>query len=371
MTPFALALASALFGFSFAEAVADDRAAHDRPSGPKPTSPQKAGEISGVIAYCGTGGNAGILVHLPGRSFQAKLGPNGRFILNYVPEGSYSLAVEIPGRASHTVTGVVVDKDKVTSLGTIEVCRDGDGDLFTEAQDCNDNNPNIFPGAAEPCDGLDNDCDGVVDESCAACTDADHDGFFAQAGCQTAIDCSDSDATIRPTAPELCDAVDNDCDGQADEDFDLATDAHNCGSCGNVCGAGASCESGQCTGAACDPDGVYTKSGAPIAYTCCSGLINISVSTFIFSNDGAAITTSPSAAVLVGAATTCANGAFDNSNLEAGGCTVTQNLAGSFGGPNEWTGTYSLQFTGADCSCFGGLLGTPCTNASFPVSATR
>ena len=370
MTPLARGLASGLITLAVAEAlIADDRVPQDRPSVQKPSPVQKSGEIRGAIAYCGSGGNAGILVYLPGRSFQAKLGTDGRFILDYVPEGSYSLIAEIPKSASHTVPKVVVRRDRVTNLGTVAVCRDGDGDGFTEADDCNDNNSTIHPGAAEACDGADNDCDGVVDEGCAACTDADHDGFFAQAGCQTAVDCQDSDPTIRPTAPEVCDAVDNDCDGLADEDFDLDTDADNCGSCGHVCGAGGACVSGACTDVACDPDGVYTNIGPPIAYTCCMGLVSIAIPNFIFTEDGATITTT--AGPMTGQPTTCSAGTFDNSRADASGCTMTQRVSGTFGGPNQWTGTYSLQFTGPDCSCFGGAFGTPCIGSIFPVTATR
>jgi hypothetical protein len=121
----------------------------------------------------------------------------------------------------------------------------------------------------------------------------------------------------------------------------------------------------------CDPDGTYTKSGAPIAYSCCLGLVNLTVSTFTFQANGALITTAgPSGPQLVGVPTTCPSGAFNNTAVLPGGCTETYNLAGSFSGPNDWAGTYSLQFTGSQCSCFGGL-GTPCINQSFPVAATR
>jgi hypothetical protein len=140
---------------------------------------------------------------------------------------------------------------RVTQLENVAVCRDADQDTATEDVDCNDNNPNIRPGVAESCDGYDNNCNGAVDEGCVTCTDADHDGFFAQANCGTAVDCDDARATTRPGAAEICDAVDNDCDGATDEVFNLQTDPSNCGTCGTVCSIRgpelpAACSAGTC-----------------------------------------------------------------------------------------------------------------------------
>jgi hypothetical protein len=121
--------------------------------------------------------------------------------------------------------------------------------------------------------------------------------------------------------------------------------------------------------APCDPDGVYAKTGTPIAYTCCMGAIIINIDQFQFSQDGAKIETAPSnPASLVGAATSCPAGSFDNSATEAGGCTITYRLAGTFVSEDAWSGTYSLGFAGPDCACFGI---DPCTNQSFGVTATR
>lgn len=48
-------------------------------------------------------------------------------------------------------------------------CTDNDNDGFCSGDDCDDNDAGVNPGAAEVCDGVDNDCDGSVDEGCGMC----------------------------------------------------------------------------------------------------------------------------------------------------------------------------------------------------------
>ena len=86
---------------------------------------------------------------------------------------------------------------------------DADQDGFHEGVDCDDHDPQTWPGAPELCDGLDNDCDGNVpgDE-----VDADGDSYLACA------ECDDGEDMVYPSAPELCDGLDNDCDGSVPDD---------------------------------------------------------------------------------------------------------------------------------------------------------
>ncbi|MCO6486792.1 MAG: metallophosphoesterase, partial [Phaeodactylibacter sp.] len=162
---------------------------------------------------------------------------------------------------------------------------DADGDGFCSNVDCDDTNPNIHPGAAETCDGIDNDCDNLVDDADSnvsgqstfyadndndgfgdpgnttqACSipngyvanntdcndndarefpgqtwhrDADGDGYgdgTSQVACtrpanhytaaeltQTSGDCNDANAAIHPGAAEACNGIDDNCNSQTDE----------------------------------------------------------------------------------------------------------------------------------------------------------
>ncbi len=106
-----------------------------------------------------------------------------------------------------------------------DCCRDADQDGHTTcAGDCRDFDLTIFPEAPEACDGKDNDCDGLTDES----PDNDGDGRNLCQG-----DCDDRAAGVHPGAVEACDGIDNDCDGATDESTDADQDGHTL--CGGDC----------------------------------------------------------------------------------------------------------------------------------------
>ena len=98
-------------------------------------------------------------------------------------------------------------------------CMDGDGDGFQDCTDCDDGEAAVHPGAPEACDGLDNDCNGEVDDE----VDLDGDGWWPL-DCG-GDDCDDADPGVHPDAAEDCeDDIDNDCDGAIDdEDPDCAS----------------------------------------------------------------------------------------------------------------------------------------------------
>ena len=162
-----------------------------------------------------------------------------------------TVAVAVPGRNSanwSTTNDYVAFIPSTAGQFVTTFYRDMDGDGFgnlavtqmactqpsgyvANSTDCNDNNAAIKPGATEICDGIDNDCDGFIDEGAAPATwyrDMDGDGFgnlaVTQQSCTqpsgyvaNSTDCNDNNAAIKPGATELCDGIDNDCDGSIDE----------------------------------------------------------------------------------------------------------------------------------------------------------
>ncbi len=121
--------------------------------------------------------------------------------------------------------------DTASGPGIGEIDRDQDG--FTSVNDCDDADPETYPGAPELCDGRNNDCDAAVDEEPVDGRpfnqDADLDGYgnpdilvnacerspgFVEDG----TDCDDTSAEAHPGAAEICnDGLDNDCDGDLAE----------------------------------------------------------------------------------------------------------------------------------------------------------
>ena len=123
------------------------------------------------------------------------------------------------------------DDDDTTAPG---LGIDSDNDGFTTETDCDDNRPTINPDAEEQCNSVDDDCDGEIDEGVRTrfYGDLDEDGYgdpddYAdlcnQQPGQVTIDgdCNDDDDTINPDATEVCDEVDNNCDGTVDEDLEV------------------------------------------------------------------------------------------------------------------------------------------------------
>jgi len=163
----------------------------------------------------------------------------------------YPGALEICDNLDNDCNGVIDDIVEGSGVGTIYYPDlDGDGyaastDNAIEActappgyaellGDCNDNDASVNPGAFEICDDVDNDCNGITDDIQPGAglgtyfyRDLDSDGFgeegnFIEA-CSPPVgyaflsgDCDDTNDNVYPGAPEICDGIDNDCDGVVD-----------------------------------------------------------------------------------------------------------------------------------------------------------
>ncbi len=131
-------------------------------------------------------------------------------------------------------------------------------------------------GTDELCDGRDNDCDTNFDEGLPAlgpCPDGTDTGVCQIGTLQCIGGAATCTGAVNPTF-ELCDAggLDQDCDGDPTNGYDLDGDARNCGSCGNVCdlpNATAACSTGTCVVGSCDQGFYDVSAGMPgCEYAC-------------------------------------------------------------------------------------------------------
>jgi hypothetical protein len=130
------------------------------------------------------------------------------------------------------------DGDGAGAATGVQACEAPSGHVATTG-DCDDGDPAISPTASETCDGVDQDCDGVVDDDATDAPtwhpDADGDGYgdmrtdtvscVAPAGALAdASDCEDARADVNPDGTEVCNDLDDDCDGLVDDADDLVDD---------------------------------------------------------------------------------------------------------------------------------------------------
>jgi len=234
------------------------------------------GQVKGTINFCSQGGLAGMQVYVPGRQLIVITGPDGQFLFEFMPVGDYQFNYAFQGKLLNSHAGVKVYAGRENNLGEIAFC---DETLAAGVQ-----LPSIVP--LKPLEGAatesattalpSHDC--RVDPTSAACVDADNDGVVA------GLDCDDNNALKRPGLIERCDGQDNNCNGIVDDtatitihngfgacvagkvtvascltgfsdcdkasangcEVDISNDNDNCGSCGNECSSMDLCRLGSC-----------------------------------------------------------------------------------------------------------------------------
>ncbi len=118
----------------------------------------------------------------------------GAYTLSGLSDGTYDVEASLSGYLSQTITNIVVNPGATTSgtdfaLDVPPVCTDADSDGYGDplgnygiangctydGTDCNEANAAVNPGVSEACDGIDNDCDGSIDEGCSTSNTDDDD----------------------------------------------------------------------------------------------------------------------------------------------------------------------------------------------------
>jgi hypothetical protein len=274
----------------------------------------------------------------------------------------------------------------------------------------------VTPGT-ETCNNMDDNCNGVIDDgvtqACYTGPAGTNGVGVCHGGTQTCSAGTFGACTGQVTpATETCNNLDDNCNGTIDEGLTQACYTGPAGTNGvgpchggtQTCAAGSY---GACTGqvlpiaeicgngiddncngtvddgcSGCTTNGGWHVDGGAVSYTCCYGIVNISITDFTFSTPVAGVTQiqpqptwSPGATrPLKGPTVTCPTGFIDAGVVYAGGCTETYRLQATMTGPNTWDGTFTFQYVGNQCNgtdfsmiC----LGDPCTTHSQPIQGWR
>ncbi len=152
--------------------------------------------------------------------------------------------------------GVCTDAAMMCVFTTRDADSDGHGSSVcaevggVPADDCDDTNPGVFPGAVEICNGIDDDCDSTCDDGFTCCA-GESGSCTTSCGSTGTRTCSSSCGWSVCAAPaEVCNGADDDCNGACDDGFgccqgEVTSCTTSCGTTGTrTCDGG--CELGDC-----------------------------------------------------------------------------------------------------------------------------
>ena len=247
--------------------------------------------VPGAPASGGTGNVGGLLVALAALGL---LGVRRRRVFR--GRGARALGVGLVATVAMVSGGCDVDPYCLTCGDEVDAGADlGSVDLGVDfaridlGVDLGEEPDGCVPGAPELCNGVDDNCDGVIDEGVDTTSDPNNCGSCGMR-CEIPrafVDCVASTCTLTEcdvgfynldgvdtngceyrcipteTNDAVCDLRDNDCDGEVDEDVDFQADPINCGSCARTCRfarAVAGCTAGECLISACET-GFYNLDG--------------------------------------------------------------------------------------------------------------
>lgn len=158
----------------------------------------------------------------------SSINPAAAEVCNGIDDNCNSL---IDDGITFTTYYVDADGDGFGSTVSASFCQDPGAGYALTNTDCDDAASSIYPGATETCNSIDDDCNGLIDDGISYTDyylDQDGDGFGAGAAiafCSNpggsysllSTDCNDGNAFVNPNATEVCNGIDDNCNGQIDE----------------------------------------------------------------------------------------------------------------------------------------------------------
>lgn len=201
---------SAPLGFVASDADCDDADIAYNPAAPEACDDPNDYNCDGLVEYADADGD-GYAACTECDDSDASVSPAGVEMCDGVDNNCDGL-IDEPTAVDASTWYVDSDFDNYGNPAISEVSCEAPLGYVADNTDCNDADSAFFPGAAEECtEEVDYNCDGSTGYA-----DADGDGWAA------CLECDDTNAAVNPDKTEVCDEIDNDCDGTVDQD---ATDA--------------------------------------------------------------------------------------------------------------------------------------------------